>query len=271
MKAVNLSDFIYDFSTEDIAELSISDGGETICGGDIIYPIILEYSYRNIIMPAEFDTAGAYRNYFLFYKYQPWLSYRLPDIVKMFDALWASYDPLSDSSYYETIADILSHGDKTYTRTPDETHNKTTTSNAYDYTTTDQAMTANKPTYSNYVTTYDNASPRLESQRIDQGGREQRTQASANNNVKTITDDLKIVKTESHGTTTLTVGDTSYTADEVKGRIRQAYGQKDRTAQELIEQTLKLHMNSALHDIIYDFIQKHTYYAGDMLTGRCYL
>lgn len=248
-KPVQLIEILPTFSELEVAELAITDGSDTIVPGNIVFAALNEYLLRYCIL--EGNTTAEQKISFIFGKYKQWLSVRQPDIVKMLQSLYADYDPLSDYSMHEKEVKLREDGEDT-----------TTVKSIYDYTTTDEADGADKPTYSTYTTTFDDQSERLESKRIDEGKRTTHTVAD---------DEDKNVKTTAytHTEAELTVDDETYTADKIDYRKRDAEGHVHTSAQKLISETIDLYMHSVLQGFLKEFIDKYTYYVG--LEGRCFL
>lgn len=265
MKIIQLSDFLYNMPDSDIENLAIYSAPDTVLvDGETVLSIMLEHTFRSMLIPAIYDSIAGYSQFFTEYRYKFWLKYRLPDIIRSLQAVIAEYDPLSDYELHEKYTELQQHGDKTTTRAADAEHNKTTTSQSYDYTTTDEAIAGSPATYSNYVTTFENTTPRMESQRIDTGGRQNHTTGLANANIKTVTDDLKTTRTESRSTASLADGDLTLTADDIKITTRDETGDKAKTKQELLQSEIQLHIRCVLYDFIYEFLNKYTFFASNL-------
>lgn len=248
-KPVQLIQILPTFSELDVAELAITDGSDTIVTGDIVYAALNEYLLRFCIL--EGNTTAEQKISFIFGKYKPWLSVRSPDIVKTLAAVYSDYDPLSDYSIHEKEVKLHNDGEDT-----------TTVKSTYDYTTTDEADSNDKPTYNTYTTTFDNSTPRLESQRIDEGKRTTHTVAD---------DEDKNVRTTeyTHTEAEMTVDDGTYSADKIDYRKRDAEGHVHKSAQQLAKETADLYRQSVLQGFLKEFIDKYTYYVG--IEGRCFL
>lgn len=241
MKLMQLKDLILPMSESEIAELAISD----VCDGDVIYSILLEYLLRYTFVHG--DTETAQKHYFIYYKYQQWLLYRYPDIKTAIEAIYTEYDPTTDYKIKETEIKLKNDGDTT-----------TTTKNMYDYTTTEGATEGNSPTFTNYTTTYDSTADRLESKRVDTGSTTTRVLAS--------NDELnKKTATVSHNTTTMTQGDTTYTADYIHSMNKLKEGNIHSSPADNIKKTIDLYKRSVLHEFITEFINTYTFYTG----GEC--
>ena len=153
MKLIQLSDFLYNMPDSDIENLAIYNGEDQIVDGETILGILLEHTFRSMLIPASYDSIAGYSLFFTEYRYKYWLRYRLPDIIRSLQAVLSEYDPLSDYELHEKYTERQQHGNKTTTRAADAEHNKTTTSQSYEYTTTDEAIAGSPATYSYYVTT----------------------------------------------------------------------------------------------------------------------
>ncbi len=248
-KPIQLIQILPSFSELEIAELAITDGSDTIVTGNIVYAALNEYLLRFCIL--EGNTTAEQKISFIFGKYKMWLSVRAPDIVKTLAAVYSDYDPLSDYEIHEEEIKLHNDGEDT-----------TTVKSIYDYTTTDEADSADKPTYSSYVTTFDNTTPRLESQRIDEGKRTSRTYAD---------DEDKNVKTTAytHTNAEMTIGDQTVEADKIDYKKRDAEGHVHKSAQQLARETADLYRQSVLQGFLKEFIDKYTYYVE--IEGRCFL
>ena len=241
MKLVQLKDLVLTMSESEIAELGITD----VCDGDIVFSILLEYLLRYTYVHG--DTETAQKQYFIFYKYQQWLKYRYPDIQKALDAVYTEFDPTGDYRLTESEIKLQNDGDTT-----------TTTKNKYDYTTTEGATEGNSPTFTNYTTTYDSTADRLESKRVDTG--------STTTRVLATNEELnKKTATVSHNNTTLTQGDTTYTADYIHSMNKLKEGNMHGSTADNIKKTIELYKRSLLHEYITEFINTYTFYTG----GEC--
>ena len=249
---IQLITLLPQFSELDIAELAVYDNdNQQVIPGNIIYAMMNEYLLRYCYLIS--DNILAAKTDFIFGKWKTWLSYRKPDLLKVLEALTAEYDPLSDYRMHEE--ELKRHNDGEDT---------TTVKNTYDYTTTDSAKAGDLPTYSNYVTTFDSTSERLESKRQDTGSRETHVVAA---------DEDKNVKTTeyTHTEAEMTVGSDTVSADKIDHKVRDVEGHTKKTAQELIGESVQLYAQSAVRGFIDDFFAKHTFYVGDSYKGRCEL
>lgn len=246
-RLIQLITLIPEFNDQDIAELAIYDyDNNLLVSGEIVYSVMTEYMLRYCYLAGE--SLQARKADYIFNHWQGWLLYRRPDIIKIINALTAEYDPLNDYAMHETETKLHNDGEDTVT-----------IKNKYDYTTTDGATTGDTPTYSNYVTTFDNTQERLESKRQDTGSRTVHTLAA---------DEDKNVKTTSytHTEAEMTIGTDTISADKIDHKTRDVEGHSRRSAQELTQQTIDLYKQSALRGLIDDFFAKHSFYVGE---GRC--
>ncbi len=244
MKMIQLKDLILTMSESEIAELAISD----VCDGEVVHAILLEYLLRYTYVYGESETAQ--KQYFIFQKYQKWLLYRYPDIVRSIQALQSEYDPSADYSMTESELRLENDGDKTVT-----------TKNKYDYTSTE---TANNPTTSRYTTTYDSTADRLESKSVSSGSTETHVVA-ANDEVN------KKTAITSHTAASMTVDDQTYSADYIHNVKKSRTGNIHKSPAETIADTVALYRNSVLHRFLEEFINTYTFYTGPAEEGRCFL
>ena len=133
-----------------INSLTINDTDNTqLYSGATVYYMLQEYSARYMICDSI--------NNFIF-KWAAYNSYKLPDFLRAYKAVYAEYNPLNNYDMTEKSVDLQNDGDITRTRSTDTEHNTVTTTNNYDYTTETEAGTGvHTPTVKNYTTTYDDA------------------------------------------------------------------------------------------------------------------
>lgn len=239
----------------------IDEIGNTMYNAVTVFNMLREYSARYIIVDNDMNT--------LLFKWITYNSYKLQDLQRAYKAMYAHYDPLNNYDMTEKSVDLRNNGDIDRTRTTDAEHNTVTTSNQYDYTRTSEADSSNTPTTKTYTTTYDNASGgRLAGYTETTGKTSERTQADAENNNTTVSDDLHITNTESHKTTELTIDGTTYTADSISAHELTRSGNVGvTTSQQMIQSTIDLYRQSLIYDYVYDFIRRYTFYASG---GECY-
>lgn len=240
---------------QQINSLTINDTENTqLYSGSTVYYMLQEYSARYMIC----DNV----NNFIF-KWAAYNSYKLPDFLRAYNALYAEYNPLNNYDMTEKSIDLQNDGDVTRTRSTDDEHNKVTTTNGYDYSTDTTADSTDKPTVKNYTTTYDDASTgRLSSYSENSGKTTQHTTADADDNVTEVTDDMTVQNVETHDTTTMTIDDTTYTADKINAHEMTRQGNIGvMSTVDLIKQELSLRTQSLIYDYIYSFIERYTFYA----------
>lgn len=246
---------------QQINSLTINDEDSIqLYAGSTVYYMLQEYSARYMICDSV--------NNFLF-KWAAYCNYKLPDFLRAYKALYAEYNPLNNYDMTEKSVDMQNDGDITRTRSTDDEHNKVTTTNGYDYSTDTEADSTDRPTVENYTTTYDDASTgRLASYSVNKGKTTQHTTADADDNVTEVTDDMTVQNVETHDTTTMTIDDTTYTADRINAHELTRSGNIGvTTAQQMIQSTIDLYAKSLIYDYVYNFIERYTFYAAG---GVCY-
>ena len=260
-KILQLNDILNNMTSAQTALLALKDGNTTLYGGDIVLYMLLEYGARYMICDSVVN---------FLYKWGAYNDYKLPDFIKAYNALYnTSYNPLDNYAMHESFIDLTNHGETDRTRSTSEEHNTVTTANNYDYTQTTAASSEDTPTTKNYTTTYDNDSTgRLASYSTTEGATTVNTAADIDNNYTTVTDDLTIINSETHTPTSMTIGDTTYTADNIVSHELDRSGIIGTvTSQDMIKQEIEVRAKSLLYDYIYNFIERYTFYAQG---GECY-
>lgn len=220
---------------------------DDVCNGEDVFEIFMQFMKRYMYLPAG-DTE--YQKTYFAVRWTHWLSYRLADIQTAYAALRSEYDPTADYKINEKEIKLKNNGDKT-----------TTTKNKYDYETTEGATAGSPPTNSNYTTTFDSTADRLESKRIETG--------STTTHVTASNEELnKKTTTEQHQTTTMTDGETTYTADYIQSLEKKKTGNIHKSPAEVIKETLDLYRDSLLQQYVEDFLHTYTFYVGE-LGGEC--
>ena len=80
--------------------------------------------------------------------------------------------------------------------------------------------------------------------------------------------DMTVSNTETHDTTTMTIDDTTYTADKINAHELTRSGNIGvMSTVDLIKQELSLRSQSLIYDYVYSFIERYTFYAAG---GECY-
>lgn len=223
---------------------------EDVCSGEVVFSIFLQHMLRYCYLSGDTidDAITAFGTL-----WSNWLYYRQPEIKEAIGTLMYyidNIDPVSDYRLEESEIKLRNDGDNTVT-----------TKNKYDYTSTETALAANKPTTERYTTTYDSTSDRLESKSVSSGSTETHVVAS---------DDTKNVKTATttHSLASMTVGDTTYSADYIHSLKKLRTGNIHKSPAEAAKETLELYKQSVIYEYVHDFLQKYTFYVGYMGEGE---
>ncbi len=220
---------------------------EDVCNGEDVFEIFMQYMRRYMYLP-EGDID--YQKTYFAVRWTQWLSYRAADIQTAYAAIRSEYDPSTDYMLRETEMKLKNDGDKT-----------TTVKQKYDYETTEGATAGSPPTNSNYTTTFDSTADRLESKRIETG--------STTTHVTAANEELnKKTTTVQHQTTTMTQGDTTYTADYIHSLNMTKEGYVHGSPADNIKKTIDLYRDSLLQQYVEDFLHTYTFYVGE-LGGEC--
>ena len=202
---------------------------ETVLISSTITEQYLTYNY------GEFLCSDLH-NKFLLYN-----SMQAADLKKALDAWNATYNPLEN---YNGVIDRVTtdtHGDETRThKTGGEggTHNKVTS-----------AALANTAT-THETTTYDSTALRTESKDSNTGGTE-------------TTDDLHTEDKTTHATVNKTVGDTTYSGDEVHTEREDKHGNLGvTTSQQMIMSEAEMRLNPVIKQYLDRFIYQYAIYVG---------
>ncbi|MBR3591261.1 MAG: hypothetical protein IKL46_00175 [Clostridia bacterium] len=167
-----------------------------------------------------------------------YVSMTASDLSRALTAWNATYNPLDNYNGKEKRINIESYGKETDTRSTDENHN-TVRNEILDGSKTD-----------NYTTTYDNASPRLESRQESQGGSQS-------------VDDLTINNEKEFTNTSLTIDGETFTAHEVRGEIYEKAGNLGvTTSQQMIMSEVEMRLNPVIKQYLDKFIYEYAYYVG---------
>lgn len=174
--------------------------------------------------------------------YRLWSNYIIlhgPDFSKAYAAWSENYNPLQNYDSKETNVYINNDGTETNTIN----HGKINTVAA--------GTGTNAPTTSNYVTTDDSTTARLESQST-QAGTTTDTESGSTTNTKT------------HTPTTLTIDSTEYQGDYVRGEIKEKAGNIGvTTSQQMLQSELDLRLNPLVLQYIDMFMRDYTYYINE--------
>lgn len=237
-------------TSADVNSLKLDNDDVTMYSGSTVFYMLREYSDRYMICEDKDE---------FLYKWATYTSYKLPDFIKAYDAVYSNYNPLENYSKHETKVKTIDDGDTTHTHTPDSEHNTTTTTNSYNTYTENTQDSVNKPTTEHYVSTFE-AAEKLESKDISSGTSTVHNYTDDDTNT-TYTDDLKYTNTESHTTVTKSIDNTSYTADRIEFEKNDISGLNNTSNQQLIKDSVELAKHSLIYAFIYEFISKYTFYA----------
>lgn len=174
-------------------------------------------------------------------KYTTYNVMQAADLSKALAAWNADYNPLEN---YNGVIDRVTtdtHGDETRThKTGGEggTHNKVTS-----------AALANTAT-THETTTYDSTALRTESKDSNTGGTE-------------TTDDLHTEDKTTHTEVNKTVGDTTYSGDEIHTEREDKHGNLGvTTSQQMIESECVMRLNPVIKQYLDRFVYQYAYYSG---------
>lgn len=171
--------------------------------------------------------------------YRLWTNYKmlhLQDLLKAYAAWTENYNPLQNYDSTETYVHQTDDGSDTTT----VNHGKVNTVAA--------GSGTNAPTTSNYVTTDDSSTPRLETQSTQAG---QTTDTESGSTTTTLT----------HVATTKTIGTETYTADKIETETRKKSGNIGvTTSQQMLQSEVELRLNPLLTQYIDTFMHTYTYY-----------
>ena len=184
-----------------------------------------------------------------FWLHALWASYQAThqaDFLKAYSAVTAVYDPLENYNGIETNVRQRMDGEETTTIT----HGKTVTND----------LGNNGVTTVNQVTSVDSAALRDDTKSIQKG----ETTSAESGTTETVKDtDVK----------SLTVGDTTYTADFVEAeQISKSGNLGIRSSQELIQQEIELRLKPLIMLYIDQFATTYLYYvSGGDFSDDCYI
>lgn len=259
MTMMQLNDILQNMTSEQKAGLALHKADNSVMySAETIHSMMCEYAARYINAKSIND---------FIYKWLYYNNYKIADLQRAYDATYSTYNPIDNYSMTESTLDITNHGDITRTRSVDDEHNTVTTANNYDFTQT-TAAGEDTPTTSNYITTDDDTSPRLQSQSTTTGETTVNTAADINDNYTTVTDDMTITNAETHTQTSMTVDGNTVSGDTILSHKTERTGNIGTvTSQNMITQEQEIRQRSLVYDYVYDFIAKYTFYA---MGGECY-
>lgn len=172
----------------------------------------------------------------LYRLWQKYVTIHHPDFAKAYAAWTSNYEPLQNYDSTETYLHLYDDG----TDTTRITHGKVNTVSAASGTTA--------PTTSNYITTDESATPRLESQTTQSG-------TTTDSESGTTTTTLE------HSPTTATIDGESYTADKIESETRKKSGNIGvTTSQQMLQSEVDLRLNPLIMQYIDNFMRDYTYY-----------
>ena len=210
------------------APWAVKSGNNTLITSSVASDY-LKYTYGAFICNDMYNKFVMYNNTFA------------PDFEKALTAWNMTYNPINNYDKTEITTDITNHGDEVKAHTTgDENgqHNKTTSI------ATDGAKTAT------YTTTFDNTTPRLESEDRTTGGTE-------------VTNDVFTTDTTTHNTTTMTIDNTTYTGDEIYRHENTTTGNIGvTTTQQMIMSEAEMRLNPLVKQYLDRFIYMYAYYVG---------
>lgn len=204
-------------------------------------------SASNTLISSEVASAYLLYNYGeficmnLYDKYTLYNSMQASDLARALTAWNSQYNPIDNYDSTEKIVHLDSHGDTNDDRTTggdDGTHNKITSS----------ALTGTKTEH--FVTTFENATPRKESEDTNIGGTEN-------------TDDLFTNNKKSRENTAVTIDGTTYTANDIHIEENSKSGNIGTvTTQSMILAECDMRLNPVIKQYLDRFVYQYAIYIG---------
>lgn len=220
-----INEQIGDYIPEQIALFDIKVGGATILSGEYVTNYMI-YTYDGYCTRAPL--------------YMLWITYvnvHSTDFTKAYNAWTTNYDPLQNYDSCETNVYLQNDGVETVR----VNHGKVNTTAA-------STKTGEIPTMTNYVTTDDSTTPRIDTQSTSTG-------------VTTDTESGSTATTTEHSPSSLTVDNVEYTADYVKAEINKKSGNIGvTTSQQMLQSEVELRLNPLVMQYIDAFMRDYTYY-----------
>lgn len=215
----------YQIENEVGANWAVAYNGTTLINADLVK------NYLNF-------TYGDFLCIQLYYKFITFNSMQAADLSKALNAWNSEYNPISNYDKHETNIDIYNHGDNTKTTHSDPEHNTITTA------ATDDA--ANE----NYTTTFDNDTPRKESETKIKGG-------------TTTTNDNTVIEENVHTSTTMADGETTLYGDEIRKHENITQGNIGvTTSQQMILSEVDMRLNPVIKQYLDRFVYTYCIYIG---------
>ena len=208
-----------------IAEFTITDNDNNTIVTGQNVTQYLKYTY------GDYKTRAA-----LLVLWQTYTEIHGADLLKAWAAWNAEYNHIDNYNGPETNVFLTNDGEETETIT----HGKTTTT------------TANDVTNTAYSTTFESNSEKETDKNVQSGS-------------TTSADTGTTVTSKDRTTKTLTVGDTTYSADEVHAELKNRHGNFGvTTTQQMITSEVDMRLNPLIKMYIDAFVTDYAYYVSDM-------
>ena len=215
----------YQIENEVGANWAVAYNGTTLINADLVK------NYLNF-------TYGDFLCIQLYYKFITFNSMQAADLSKALTAWNSEYNPISNYDKHETNIDIYNHGDNTKTTHSDPEHNTITTAATND--------AANE----NYTTTFDDDTPRKESETKIKGG-------------TITTNDNHVIEENVHTSTTMTNGETTLYGDEIRKHENITQGNIGvTTSQQMILSEVDMRLNPVIKQYLDRFVYTYCIYIG---------
>ena len=215
----------YQIENEVGANWAVAYNGVTLINADLVK------NYLNF-------TYGDFLCIQLYYKFITFNSMQAADLSKALTAWNSEYNPISNYDKHETNIDIYNHGDNTKTTHSDPEHNTITTAATND--------AANE----NYTTTFDDDTPRKESETKIKGG-------------TITTNDNHVIEENVHTSTTMTNGETTLYGDEIRKHENITQGNIGvTTSQQMILSEVDMRLNPVIKQYLDRFVYTYCIYIG---------
>ena len=208
-----------------IAEFTITDNDNNTIVTGQNVTQYLKYTY------GDYKTRAA-----LLVLWQTYTEIHGADFLKAWVAWNAEYNPIDNYNGTETNVFLTNDGEETETIT----HGKTTTT------------TANNVTNTAYSTTFESNAEKETDKNVQSGS-------------TTAADTGTTVTAKDRSAKTLTVGDTTYSADEVHAEMKNRHGNLGiTTTQQMITAEIDMRLNPLIKMYIDTFVTDYAYYVSDM-------
>lgn len=215
----------YQLENETAADWKVASGGTTLINADTVKNY-LNYTYGDFLCIQ------------LYYKFLSFNSMQAADLAKALTAWNSEYNPISNYDKHETNIEIYNHGDETRTTHSDPDHNTVTTA----------ATNDNKT--ENFVTTFDETTPRKESEVTNSGG-------------MITTNDNTVIDEKTHTSTTLIHNNETIYGDEIKKHENITQGNIGvTTSQQMILSEVDMRLNPVIKQYLDRFVYTYCIYIG---------